>query len=187
MKLRNLWWFFLIRGILLLWFGFFAIGYTGLTFVSLTYAFAFYIVFSGIVTIMHSITGRTTHSHWLLTLILGLFEIAVGLFALRNPVINILVIILLIGITFVIRGIVEILSSFDKAYDAGHKVLLVIAGTLAIIAGIFILRYPVTGTLTFTWVLGVYAFVGGALLVVLSFTIRNLTLVTPAKRRLLRK
>jgi uncharacterized membrane protein HdeD (DUF308 family) len=176
MKLKNIWWLLLLRGIVFLLFGIIAIGWPLMTFITLTYIFALYIIFSGIFNLIHGIMG-THHGHryWFLTIIVGIFEIGVGAYAFNNPLINIAALTLLIGFTFIIRGVFETIAAFDDIYGNTHKTLLAIGGVLGIIAGIIILKYPIAGGLAFTWVLGVYALIVGSIFVALSMMARDIT------------
>ena len=108
-------------------------------------------------------------------IVVGILEIGVGVYAFNNPLINISALTLLIGFTFIVRGIFETIAAFEDIYGHSHKVLLAIGGILGIIAGILVLRYPVAGSLAFTWVLGVYALIAGSIFIALSMTIKEIT------------
>ena len=174
MKLKNIWWILLIRGIALLIFGLIAVFWPVITFVTLAFVFAFYILLSGVFNLIYSITGMHSHRYWFLVLILGLFEIGVGVYAINHPGINIAALTLLIGFTFMIRGVFEIIAAFDDIFAKSHSVLLTIGGVLSLLVGLLILRYPIAGSISFTWVLGFYALVAGSILVALSFSAKDL-------------
>lgn len=163
-----------MRGVLFLLFGVVATLWPAITFVTLAFVFALYIILSGVFSLIYGIMGiHHNHKYWFLTIVVGLFEIAVGAYAFNNPLINVTALTLLIGFTFIIRGIFETIAAFEDMYGHSHKILLAIGGILGIVAGILILRYPVAGTLAFTWVLGVYALITGAIFVALSMTIKE--------------
>lgn len=176
MKLKNIWWILLLRGILFLLFGIFATFWPSITFITLAFVFALYIILSGVFNIIYGIMGiHHTHKYWFLILVIGIFEIGVGVFAFNNPLINIAALSLLIGFTFIIRGIFETIAAFEDMYGHSHKVLLAIGGILGIIAGILVLRYPIAGSLAFTWVLGVYALITGSIFIALSIIIKDIS------------
>jgi len=96
-------------------------------------------------------------------------------YALAHPDLSLSALILLIGLLFIARGVFEIVQSFaTKWFSAKSRTLYGIAGGLAIISGIIILRYPVSGSLAFVWVLGVYALMAGAILIATSLEVRSL-------------
>jgi len=176
MKVKNIWWVLLLRGILFLLFGIVATLWPSITFVTLAFVFAFYIILSGVFSLIYGIMGiHHTHKYWFLMIVVGILEISVGAYAFNNPLINIAALTLLIGFTLIVRGIFETIAAFEDMYGQSHKVLLAIGGILGILAGIFVLRYPVTGSLAFTWVLGVYALITGSIFIALSMTIKEIT------------
>jgi len=175
-KLKNIWWLLLLRGIIYILFGFVAILWPTITFIALALVFALYIILSGIFNLIYGILGiHAVFRYWFLFIILGLFEIGVGAYALNNPTINIAALILLIGFAFIVRGVFETITAFEDMHGTSHKALLAISGVLGIIAGIIVLRYPVAGSLAFTWVLGVYALITGSIQIGLAMTVKDIT------------
>lgn len=167
-KSKNIWWILLLKGILLVLFGLFTVFWPAISFIALSLVFALYILLSGVMNIIYGITGISTHRYWFLILALGIFEIGVGVFAINHPHISITALALLIGFTFLIRGIFEIISAFDDMFMHTYRILLALGGTLSIIVGMIILRYPIRGSIAFTWVLGIYALIAGPMLIALS-------------------
>lgn len=166
------WWMILIQGLALLLLGIMAVAWPDITLVIAAYIFAFYILVAGIVNTIHGIAGISVRKGWFLSLILGLAQIFVSIYVLRNPGVTLAVFILVVGFTFLIQGILEILVAFiDKG--AGRKTLDIIAGVLGIIAGFFILRYPVTGGMAFIWVVGVYGIIVGTIQLALAIGVHN--------------
>jgi uncharacterized membrane protein HdeD (DUF308 family) len=159
-----LWWMLLVKGIAALVFGVTAVFWPNLTLAVLVYLFSAYIVVSGILSIILGIFSAGKSSMWLLGLIIGIIELAAGIYAVRNPLITLAVFVLLVGFTFIIRGILQVAAAFmEVAPDRAAKALLVIAGALSVIAGVFIVLQPATGGLAFVWALGVYLLVVGSM------------------------
>lgn len=171
--LRMIWWLVLVRGIALLFFGILAVAWPGITLVVLSYIFAFYILWTGVVNIVHGTVSVAHRRAWFLSLILGLLQIGVSIYVLSNPLLTLATFILLAGFTFFLQGVLEIAVAFmDK--DTGSKVLDTIGGVLGIIAGLFVLRYPIAGGLAFTWIMGVYGIFVGALVIAAALNIHTL-------------
>ncbi len=173
MKTNNLWWLLFLKGLIFLLFGFAAIAMPGATFVTLAFVFSIYILISGVLNVIHGISGMSTHRYWLLLLAIGIFEIGVGAFAFSHPVVNVAALVLLISATFIIRGILELGTAFDSVYSGFHRVILAISGVLGIAIGLFTFKHPVVGGVAFTWVLGIYALIGGAMLISLSLSLKD--------------
>lgn len=182
-KSKNIWWILLLKGIILVLFGLFAVFWPAISFIALSLVFAFYILLSGVMNIIYGIVGISTHRYWFLILALGVFEIGVGDFAINHPHISIAALALLIGFTFLIRGIFEIISAFDDMFIHAHRLLQSIGGALSIIVGLIVLRYPIRGGITFTWVLGVYALVAGPMLIALSVIANDVTHLSGGKEK----
>ncbi len=159
-----LWWVLLVKGLAALVFGLAAVFWTGMTLVALVYLFSAYIIVSGILGIILGVFSAGRSGMWLLGLIVGILELGVGIYAVRNPQITLGVFVLLIGFTFIFRGILQIVAAFmEAAPDGAGRALLVISGVLSAIAGILIVMQPVAGGLAFVWALGVYLLVVGSM------------------------
>jgi uncharacterized membrane protein HdeD (DUF308 family) len=173
--LKNMWWVLLLRGILFVLFGIIAIGWPAITFLVLVFAFSLYIVFSGVLNLIYGILGvQDSHRYWFLLIAIAVLEIGAGAYAFSHPRIDIAAFILLIGFVFIVRGIFETIIAFEKTYTNHHRVLMSIGGVLGIIAGLIILRYPITGGLAFIWVIGLYALVVGSVYIALSVTTKEI-------------
>lgn len=174
MRLSDLWWLILLRGFFLILFGLAAIAWPGMTLATLALIFALYIIVAGVINIVTGVLSGEALRYWFLILLLGVIEIGVGVYTLRSPGVTLGALVLLIGGMFTVRGVLQVIAGFDEAYSDSYKRLHIIAGVLAIIAGIITLRYPASAGLIFTWVLGVYALVAGAIWIALSVTVREL-------------
>ena len=156
------WWLVLLSGITSLIFGLLTITWPVITLVILTYFFAFYALFAGVINIIQGITGVSNNKVWYLLLILGAIQVAASIYVLQFPGLSILTFVLIMGFIFMIQGILEIIGAFLEK-SGGSMALEIILGALGLIAGFAIIRYPIQGGLAFLWVLGVYGIVGGAI------------------------
>ncbi len=173
--IQQVWWLLLLRGIFLILFGVLTVVWPGITLVTLAIIFAAYIFVSGVINIVQGLVGVKTYRYWFLALLLGLLEIAVGVYALAHPLISVGAFVTLIGFLFCARGIFEIAVAFDTVYGGAVRTYLAIAGILSLIAGVAVLAYPAAGGLAFTWVLGVYALIAGPILIASSILLQDIT------------
>jgi uncharacterized membrane protein HdeD (DUF308 family) len=171
-----LWWTLLIKGLIALAFGIAAVFWPGPTLIALLYLFSAYIIVTGIMNIILGIFGhRVVMNMWLAVLLLGILEIAVGVYVIRNPGISLGVLILIIGFTFLLRGIWEVVAAFMASTpDRANKTLLILSGVLSILVGIYIVMQPAAGGLAFVWALGVYAIVVGSMDIARSISAKHL-------------
>lgn len=170
----DIWWLVLFRGVALLLFGAIALVWPGLTFVLLAFFFAVYLLIAGIANILSGIGGIVERRGWFLHLALGIVEIGVAAYVMRNPGLTIAAFIIALGILFIVQGIVAIIASFSDTTDRGLRFIEIVAGALGVLAGFIILRYPVAGGLAFLWVLGVYGIIAGVLTIAAALSGRGI-------------
>jgi uncharacterized membrane protein HdeD (DUF308 family) len=170
--LKEVWWLLLLRGIALILFGVVAVVWPGLTLIALSTLFAVYLLIAGVVDIIAGVRAEGRRSMWFLTIILGLLEIGVGVFLLKTGL-ALATFIALIGLALMVYGIIEIIAAFEPGEDAGRRFLLIIAGGISVVAGFIVLRYPASSGLAFTWVLGVWGLILGALQIAMCLSLKS--------------
>lgn len=170
-----IWWMWLLRGLALILLGFVAIAWPGLTLAILALFFTVSLLISGVVNVMSGIATMQHQRYWFLTLALGVIEIGFGAYVLKSPGLTISTFVLLLGFAILIRGILEVVEAFDDVFQGSTRMLMLIAGVLAVATGFVILRYSPISGLAFAWVLGVYALISGAITLALSIEARRFT------------
>lgn len=165
------WWVVLMQGLVLLTFGFFALFWPDITLKLMIVAFALFIISEGILDMIDGYMSRKSSNVWFMVVVLGVLEIFAGVFALRYPELTAQLFGLLIGATFLLRGVFEIIFAFSKENE--HKFLGFIVGALGVIAGIIVLLSPLTASIAYVWVLGAFALVAGPLTVATSFALHS--------------
>lgn len=171
-EVKNAWWLFTIQGIVTLLFGLVAMFWPGMTAVTLVWLFALYVIVWGIVDLISGFAKIGHSKHWWLTLLGGLVGLAIGMFLIRNLTIALATAVALMGLFLVAHGIFEIVTA-SVFEGTGQKVLAIIAGVIAIIAGIAIWVYPVRGGLAFVWVLGLFAVIRGTIDIAMAISARH--------------
>lgn len=174
--LKDLWWLFTLRGIALLLFGMMAVVWPGITLYVLALLFAIFLLVQGFVSITSGIRSLSESKAWFLRTALGFVEVGIGVYLLSSTVATkVEIFVLYIGLMFVLEGIVELVEALANTKDNGHRFLTGFSGVLAIVAGIILVRYPVTAGVTFAWVIGLYGIVAGALGFVYGLSLRSST------------
>jgi uncharacterized membrane protein HdeD (DUF308 family) len=163
----------LVRGIVLIVFGFFALIWPGITLALLTMALGLYVLVSGIVDIIAGIRGYGRGGLWFVVMLLGVLQIGLGVFLLRHLALSLSVFIALIGIAFLVKGVMEIAAAFDRNVDGGLRFLFAMVGLLAAAVGIVVLAHPVSSGLAFTWALGLYGVLAGTFGVAIALSIHS--------------
>lgn len=172
--LSNYWWVLTIRGIAAILFGLAAVFWPGLTLVTLVYLFSAFILVYGIVDIIHGLTsiGRQGLG-WIASLLLGFLEVGIGVYLLRHINVSFATFILLIGLMLLARGVLEVVMAFTDADSASSRTLLIIGGVITALAGIVVLRQPVSAGVAFVWILGVFALITGPMLIAMSIDAKH--------------
>jgi uncharacterized membrane protein HdeD (DUF308 family) len=178
------WWLFALRGVLAILFGFIAL-FTPLTaLVALVLVFGVWAFIDGIHALALAVTGWRS---WQLVLG-GLVGIAVGLFTFFRPSITALGLYAAIAAWSIARGVLEIVVAIEMRREVKGEGWLVVGGIISILFGVLMVALPAAGVLALAWLLGIYAFSFGVIMVVLSVRLYRLrhpkAEPAPAPRRL---
>ncbi len=151
------------RGLISILFGIIALVWPGLTLVTFAILITIWLLASGVINIIRGIMGIGQGSSWIFTILLAILQIGIGAYLIQRPILTSATIVALIAIAFVVEGVVSIIVPFveGKRETGGSKALTVIFGVIALLAGISIWRYPVSGGLAFVWVVGLFALISG--------------------------
>ena len=165
------WWLVLMGGILNVIVGILLLTSPIKTTFTLVMVLGFYWIFAGIFTLVGMFID---HSGWGWKLFMGIISIMAGTLILRYPIMSALTIptimILFLGIQGIIVGILGLVMAFKGGgWGAG------ILGALSIVFGAIIMaNYSAPGmVLTFIWVVGVFALVGGFFQIFRAFSSRT--------------
>jgi uncharacterized membrane protein HdeD (DUF308 family) len=112
------------------------------------------------------------HAHWKLFLIEGIILAILGVAAIVVPPIATLAFELVIGWLFLISGIVGLFTSFWMRNAPGFWWSL-LSAVIAIAAGLVLLRWPISGTLSLTFVLIAFFVMEGIITIMYAIDHRN--------------
>lgn len=168
------WWALTLRGIAAILFGIAAVFWPGLTLVTLVYLVSAFVLFMGVINVVQGALSIGKHRAWALTLLIGLAEVAVGLYLVRHPNVTFDVFILVAGLLFVASGVIEVVAAFaEDMATATSRTLTVLAGVATFIIGVILLFQPAAGGVAFVWILGLYALVTGPIMIALSLDLKS--------------
>jgi uncharacterized membrane protein HdeD (DUF308 family) len=112
------------------------------------------------------------HAHWQLFLVEGVVLIVLGMAAIIVPVIATLAFTLVIGWLFLISGGVGLVTTFWMRHAPGFWWALVSA-VIALAAGIILILWPISGTVSLTLVLIAFFFVEGVVTIMYAIQHRS--------------
>jgi uncharacterized membrane protein HdeD (DUF308 family) len=172
--LAHSWWVLALRGVIALVFGVAALSLPGLTLLWLVALFAVYAAFGGAVSLIGAVKSRKSDKGWWLMLLFGVISIGAGVLAVVYPGLTALVLVLLMGANALITGILDIAIAMRLRKFIHGEWVLIIAGLVSIVFGVFVLAFPSAGALALVWLIGFYAIFSGFLLVAFAFRVRSL-------------
>lgn len=151
----------LIRAVTNIIFGLLVLLFPGITLLILALAFAVNIMIVGLFMIFEP-AFDSKNKHAVLTVMLGLATVAVGVFLMSKPLINISILSLLIAAWALLYGLVDLFVGFKLADNQESGAwLFVIAGVISVIFAIYLAFNPLEGSLAVVWVLGLYSLIVG--------------------------
>lgn len=164
------------QGVLAILFGIAALFWPGATVTIFATLFGLFVLVWGISLLIQSLLGVGRVSLWWLELIFGVGVLALGVYLVRNPEVTLTWLILFVGFTFVIRGVVDLVQAFFSKEPAvtENKWFYVVSALLGLAAGVLVLIYPSASGLAFVWIVGLYAIIEGVVLIALANKFQNL-------------
>jgi uncharacterized membrane protein HdeD (DUF308 family) len=144
---------------------------------ALVWMFAIFIVADGVASVFLGFRGEADGTVWWTMVFLGALAILAGLvagmMALTQPVLTALTVVMVIGISAIVRGVFEIIAAIRLRKLIDEEWLLGISGLLSIMFGILIIARPAAGALAISFLLGAFMMTLGILAVLLSFRLRK--------------
>jgi len=168
------WWVPALRGVLGIAFAVLAIAWPGLTLLSLVALFAAYAILAGVASLAGALRHRAGGDLRWDAVILGLVSIGAGLVAAYHPAATALVLVLIMGANALVVGVLDILAAIRLRKTIAGEWLLALAGLASIVFGALVFARPGAGALALVWLVSLYAFVTGALLLGLGLRMRTL-------------
>lgn len=162
-----------LHGVVAILFGIAAVFWPGLTTLTLVYLVAAFLLIDGVIGLIWGLTKLGDFLKGILIIILGLIEIGVGLYFMRQPGIGLATLLIILGFVLVVRGVIAFVHMFTEKTTSSIKAMHGILGVLGVVIGIFILLQPVASGVAFVWVLGLYALISGAVMIAMAAAVSN--------------
>src|SRR5579883_1173798 len=158
------WWVYALAGVVSILFGLAAIIWPGLTLFVLVFLFAAYAIIDGILRFIATLRAIGAHQTWWPQLVIGIVDIAAGLFILAYPGRTAVLVAYVIAFWAILIGLFEIVGSLATA-----QLLLLVVGIISVVFGFVLLANPLAGALALVIVIGIFAIVRGIVLLIHAF------------------
>ncbi|KLU07216.1 membrane protein [Rhodopirellula islandica] len=172
----SLWWLPLIRGLLLLILGIYALFQPGMTLATFAQVVGFFLAFDGVMAIIAGVIGDTPSRVG--TIVRGVIEVLAGMFVFANPMLvaglTATIVISVIGAMVIVSGVVEIAAAIQDRRHIQGEGWLILAGILSVLIGIALLVAPMGFGLTLVRILGALAIVSSIAMIAFAFRLKSL-------------
>ena len=175
--LADHWGLVVVMGALSIILGVLAMFYPGATIVTVSIFFAAWLFVSGVFSLIGSFTRDGDTGSRVLTAIVGVLSIIVGWALLRTPFQSVEVFIFVLGIFWLVQGIMTFVAAFAQKEGRNWRIL---SGILGIIAGVIILTYPISSAVTLAFIGGIWLVILGITQVIAGFQLRSARTARPA-------
>lgn len=173
--IAGLWWLLLLRGVLLIAVGGYALFTPGVTLMAYAFILGIFVLTDGLLAILAGLLGWVETRWW--AILRGVIGIAAGLFVVAHPalvgVIAVTTIVILLAIQSIIGGGMEIAAAISERKKIEGEWWLVASGVLSIVFGGILLASPLLAGAMLIRVLGVFAILAGVTIIVAAFRLHS--------------
>jgi uncharacterized membrane protein HdeD (DUF308 family) len=173
--ITSLWWLPVLFGVVTFGVGVFFVLSPHETLSTFTVIAGIFLLIDGVLAIFGSIFGKG-EGRGLLALI-GVLSAIAGLVLIKKPFDTLVVFTLIIGVWFVVAGIVRFVAALASSDGRGGNIVTAI---LDVIAGIVVLSWPDLGLSTLAVIIGIVLIARGALFVVAGWQLHKLNSDLPS-------
>ena len=172
----RLWWLPLLRGILLLILGCYALFRPEMPISALAQVIGFFVIVDGILAFVAGIQGEVPSRLWVI--VRGLLETLAGLFVIANPLlvsgITAKVLLRILAFTAILGGLLEIAAAIHDRREFEGGAWIVLGGSLSVLFGVIVLIAPLAFGLLVVRLLGGFAIFSGVSQIAFAFRVRGL-------------
>jgi uncharacterized membrane protein HdeD (DUF308 family) len=170
---KRMWWAFLIGGLAAVIFGILAFARPGVALLALATYFAAMVLVHGAVNVWGALTNREKDGWWIM-LLMGLFWLFAGGYALFRPELSTTAFVMLVAFTAIFIGVMLLVLGFRIRKETEREWVLYLNGVVSVLFGILIFARPLAGSLSVVYLIATWAVILGVLKIWFAFKIKNL-------------
>ena len=168
------WWTFVLLGLLAIAIGFVAFVWTPVFVLFIGEFIGIMVIIYSIITIIQGIKSKEGAGASAALIILGILGVIIGFFVISSLLSAWLLVTYLIAIWAFITGFTNIFMAFSGNAGTGYKILLLIAGILAVILGFYVILYPLMATEVVIQVFALFNMAWGIVLIISGLTVKGM-------------
>jgi len=126
-------------------------------------------ILQGIYQLTSTLRYHSEKKHSWIFFLLAFINLGAGIVAIVHPHTTVLFLVMLMGLTWLVTGILQIVAAFRLRREIRDEGLLVIIGLISILCGLFVLLRSDEGALALLWLIGAYTIAFGISLLILGF------------------
>ena len=169
--LRTLWLLMLLRGVLAVVFGLYALFSPESALLALVYVFGFYAIMDGVAAVFLGLRHRSAEWGWQVAQ--GVVSLIAGLVALFWPGPTVFALVLIVAVWSIAVGVAQIVGAFGARRMGLSWGWPLAGGVVTVLFGVVLLVSPGAGALTLLWIIGLTALVFGTVFVVWALRLRG--------------
>ncbi|QDT02407.1 acid-resistance membrane protein [Rubripirellula lacrimiformis] len=170
------WWALLLRGILLIIIGLYALLNPGLTLLTWAFVVGCFLIADGILAILAGVAGWTQSRTW--TILRGVLAIIAGAFAAGHPAlfgaIAAMTVVLVIAGLSVVSGVLEIIVAIRERKAIEGEGWMILDGVFSVLFGVALALVPLLSASLLIRISGGFAILFGVVAIYCSIRIRSL-------------
>lgn len=171
------WWLQLIRGLLALAFGFYAISQPALTLVVMVQFMGAFLFVEGVALVFYALANKTGHTKKGFVILRGLLYVLAGVAVLAMPILATVVTAAMlgwfVGFMAIFGGVMEVSAGLRAEKDQPNDWSMLLLGVLSVIFGVLLLSAPMAYGIGLSFFFGIWSLIAGVFLVGNSFRIRS--------------
>ena len=168
---KRLWWLVLLTGVVSVLVGILLLAWPGKTLLVLMVVLGIYLLVFGALRFIEAVFDTEMDQRGL-NVFLGILAVVLGVLVMREPVRFVWVAAIVVGLFWLIRGLIEIFRSIAR-HDVPDRGWRLSAGLISVVAGAVILLWPGASVLVVAVISGIYLIVVGIIEVVVAFKLRS--------------
>ena len=168
-EFRSLCWLFDVFGLLTVAAGVILIAWPGPSLVTIAVIIGIFLLVDGVIDVILSIVGKGEGRG--LVAVLGVLSIIAGLIMVKHPFSALAVLVIIVGIWFIVAGVVRFIAAFSDDQGRGTNI---VVGILDVLAGIIVLAWPDLSLKTLAVLAGIVFVIRGVAFVWGGLQVRKL-------------